>query len=250
MAIPPKKLKKDAIAEALCEIRFECEESESFPEVVLGRLAEFGQWREFNKTRLAAADIPESIRVQDPSLKTQPVMELAARDHGRMAKIGLNLLSYHRLQPYPGWGVFKPEIDHVVDFLFGAFQSFQATRVGFRYINFLTEEDHGVRTPQDLNFSVNVADETLCTPQNLNYRVEPSEAHSAIVRIASPDFVSSPLKQQIKVFVDVDVFTRSGTAIDSAAAVKDWIEAAHTVEKLEFFRLFTPEMLDRLVEVE
>ena len=76
MPVLPEKLKNDAIAEAVCEVRFECEESVSLPEIVVGRLAEFETWRDYQKVRLPISDIPVSIRYQDPNLKNQPVLEL------------------------------------------------------------------------------------------------------------------------------------------------------------------------------
>jgi hypothetical protein len=72
MLPPPKKLKNDAIAEALCEVRFECEESGSLPEIVVSKLAEFDPWRHFQKVRLPAYDIPPSIRSQVPHLRACP----------------------------------------------------------------------------------------------------------------------------------------------------------------------------------
>ena len=111
MALPPKKLKKDAIAEALCEVRFECEESTSLPETVVSKLAEFEPWRQFAKVRLAASDIPASLRSQVPNFKNQPLLVLREENGPRQAKIGANVMSYHRLAPYPGWATFKAEIE-------------------------------------------------------------------------------------------------------------------------------------------
>ena len=246
----PKKLKKDAIAEAICEIRFECEESLSLPEIVIGRLADFDAWRDFEKFRLPVSDIPASIRSQDPNLKKQPVVELRERNGSRLAKIGVNILSYHRLAPYTGWESFKPEIDRTIEFLFGLFQSFKATRLGFRYVNVFTAEDHGVNDVRHLNYSVNLAGDDLQDPQNLNYRKVRSDVHSVQVRIASPEFVSGPIAKKVQVLVDLDVFTPDGFETNEAETAKAWVEDAHTYEKEEFFRLFTDEMKQRLVEAE
>lgn len=60
----PKKLKKDAIAEALCEVRFECEESVSLPEIVVGKLAEFQLWRSFQKVRLPVSEVVPENRTE------------------------------------------------------------------------------------------------------------------------------------------------------------------------------------------
>ncbi len=246
----PKKLKKDAIAEALFEVRFECDESVSLPEIVVGRLAESDVWRDFEKFRLPVADIPAPIRSQDPKLKTEPILELRERNGSVLAKIGVNVLSYHRLAPYPGWETFKPEIDRTIEFLFVSFQSFKATRLGFRYVNVFTAEDHGVNDVRHLNYSVNLAGDDLQDAQNLNYRKVRSDIHSVQVRIASPEFVSGPIAKKVQVLVDLDVFTPDGFETNEAETAKAWVEDAHIYEKEEFFRLFTDEMKQRLVEAE
>jgi uncharacterized protein (TIGR04255 family) len=250
MALPPKKLKKDAIAEALCEVRFECEESTSLPETVVSKLAEFEPWRQFAKVRLAASDIPASLRSQVPNFKNQPLLVLREENGPRQAKIGANVMSYHRLAPYPGWATFKPEIDSAVDYLFRSFQSFRATRLGFRYVNVFTEADHGITAVTNLNYSVNVAGEELHDPQNLNYRLVRSDDHIVQIRIASPEFVSGNITGKVQVLADVDVFTPHNFELTDADAAKRWIEDAHTYEKEEFFKLFTEKMKQRLVEVE
>lgn len=250
MAPPPKKLKKDAIAEALCEVRFECEESTSLPETVVSKLAEFEPWRQFAKIRLAASDIPASLRSQVPDFKNQPVLVLREENGSRLAKIGANVVSYHRLAPYAGWPTFKPEIDSTVDYLFRSFQAFRATRLGFRYVNVFTEDDHGITGVANLNYSVSVAGEKLDAPQNLNYRLLRSDDHIVQVRIASPDFVSGSIGKKIQVLADVDVFTPDNFEATDAEAIKRWIEDAHTYEKEEFFKLFTDRMMQRLVEIE
>lgn len=246
----PKKLKEDAIAEAICQVRFECEESASLPEIVIGKLAEFEVWRDFEKSRLPAADIPVSIRSQVPSLKNQSVLELREKGGSQLVQIGLNVLSYHRLAPYPGWESFKPEIDRTIDFLFGEFQSFKATRLGFRYVNAFTAEDHGVNDVGHLNYTVNLAGDDLQDPQNLTYRKERSDNHFVLVRIASPEFVSGSIGKKVQVLLDLDVSTPDGFETDQAETAKAWIEDAHTYEKEEFFRLFTDEMKQRLVEAD
>ncbi len=250
MSATPKKLTKDAIAEALIDIRFECEESVSLPEIVVGKLAELEAWRDFQKVRLPVSEIPATIRSQDPSLKNQPVLEIRETNGSRLVKIGVNILSFHRLAPYPGWESFKPEIYNVIDGLFSSFQDFKATRLGFRYINIFTDTDHGVKNVRHLNYSVKVAGQDLQEPQNLNYKIARSNVHTALVRIASSEFVSGPAGRTIDVLVDLDVFTPEGWSTDDVGVAQKWVEAAHTYEKEEFFKLFTDDMITKLVEIE
>lgn len=242
----PEKLKKDAIAEAICEVHFECEESYSLPEIVVGRLAEFDMWRDFAKIRLPLSDVPAPVRFSDPNLKNAPILQLNEPNGERSVKIGVNVFSLHRLAPYPGWAAFKAEIEEALGFLFSSFKEFKATRLGLRYVNAFTEEDHGVGSVRLLNYSVSVADQTLQEPQNLNYQRVRSDSHIVQVRIASPEFVTGPVR--IQVLVDVDVRTLAGLIMDDVDTAQAWVESAHTYEKEEFFNLFTDEMLKRLVE--
>ena len=242
----PEKLKKDAIVEALCEVRFECDESASLPEIVVGKLAEFELWRDFEKKRLPVSDIPAPIRSSNPSLKNEPILQLNEANGARAIKIGANVFSFHRLAPYPGWEAFKPEIDQSLDYLFGSFKDFKATRLGFRYLNAFTYEDHEVANPRSLNYTVTVAGTELTEPQNLNYRRQPSEKHTVQVRIASPEFVSGAKK--LHVLVDLDVHTPDGVETVDVGVARNWIEDAHTYEKEEFFALFTDEMMQKLAE--
>ena len=247
MTRTPAKLNPDAIAEAICEVRFECEESKSLPELVVGKLAAFRNWEQFAKIRLPISDIPAPIRAQDPNLRNQPSLELRQAQNLRLAKIGPNVLSYHRLAPYPGWDDFKNEIEETIKFLFASFNDFECTRIGFRYVNLFTDK-HGVSGVGELNYSVNVAGEPLSGPQNLNYNRSQSEDHIVQVRIASPEFVSGPDLTEVRAVVDLDVFTPGQFETHNADTAVRWIEEAHNFEKEEFFRLFTEEMRKRLVE--
>ena len=103
---------------------------------------------------------------------------------------------------------------------------------------------------RDLYYSVNLAGDNLQDPQNLTYRKVRSDNHVVQVRIASPEFVTAPIGKKVQVLLDLDVFTPNGFETNDAGTAKTWIEDAHTYEKEEFFRLFTDEMKDRLVEAD
>ena len=244
----PRKLKKDAIVEALCEVRFDSSESKEVPELVVGRLADCENWKKFGKARLPISDVPAPVRQQNASLRNQPVLELRDSDRARVVKIGSNVVSYHALAPYPGWDSFRPELDDMLDFVFGAFEDFQALRLGFRYVNLVNEKDHLVPDVMALNYSATVAGTQLEPPLNLNYQIARGEEYRATVRIASPDFVPAKIKEPYSALIDVDVSTPEGSTIASVDAAKAWIIKAHDIEKDEFFKLFHPEHLAQLIE--
>jgi uncharacterized protein (TIGR04255 family) len=241
----PKKLKKDAIAEALCEVRFECDE---VPELVVGKLGSHDAWRGYRTQRLPVADVPTSIRQTNPSLRHQPILEAQAPDGSRIVKIGSSVISYHVLAPYCGWEAFREELGSALNFVFSSLTSFKATRLGFRYINLLTTQDHQIASVTDLSLSISVAGKPFQPPFNLNYQSQRSSEHVALVRVASPEFVSGRVGRVLDALIDVDVSTPAGFETNDLALATDWIQRAHQFEKEEFFTLIPPVILEQLVE--
>jgi len=241
MARIPVKLKKDPIAEAIFEIRFT---SGGLPEVVVGTLA--AHWEGFIPQRLAAADIPATIRTQDPNLQYQPLLELRRSECPRLIKIGEKMLSYHALPPYPGWSILEPELNVTIDFLFSSLNQFEATRLGLRYVNVLTDE-HFIENVNSLSLAISVADAPLGVPMNLNYLETHGSDYLGLVRLASKDFVGNP-SPGLSALVDVDVFTPPTFRSTDPVRAKAWLNEAHIFEKSQFFRLFSDDWLDKMEE--
>jgi uncharacterized protein (TIGR04255 family) len=239
----PRKLKTDAVAEALLEVRFD---STELGELVVGKLASHEMWKSFPSNRLPFADIPAPIRQADPNLAYQAVLERRNPDMARVVKIGDRVFSYHALPPYPGWDVWEPELFRAVEFVFTAIEGFAAKRLGFRYINVLTP-DHSVHSARMLNFNVAVAGASLDAPLNLNYLRTPSELHNAIVRIASKEFVQNPVPG-LSALLDIDVFTPAGFSTADISQARQWVSEAHEYLKEEFFGLLTDALKQKLVE--
>lgn len=237
----PRKLKKDPIVESVFEVRFTSDEP---GELTVGKLAGGPLWNSFEVKRLPLADFPAPIRTADPNLMYQPVLEL--RGNKRAAKIGERVFSYHVLSPYPGWEIYQPELSEAVDFVFSALKGFAATRLGLRYINTFTLE-HFVKDISSLNMKVSLAGDDLLGPLNLNYRVRGDDMHEVMVRIATPEFLTNPTPG-VTTLVDIDVFTPKTMNAPELAKTKSWINTAHDVEKAEFFRLFTKDLMDKLAE--
>ncbi len=241
----PRKLKKDAIIEAICEVRFECAE---VAELVIGRLADCEPWRDFAKTRLAGADIPAPIRDKEPAFRYQPSIELRNSEASRIVKVGSKVISYHVLKPYCGWEIFQPEIETMYKQIFDLFDDFSATRIGFRYINALTKEDHLIGNIIDLTSSVKISEQQLRAPLNLNYRVKCSDEHEVAVRIASPEYVVGTVPNEMTVLIDVDVYTPANFTATDNEVTNIWTVKAHDYEKAEFFKLIPRDILGQLIE--
>jgi uncharacterized protein (TIGR04255 family) len=243
-----RKLKKDAIVEALWEVRFEAAESTQVPELVVAKLAGHSRWSHFRKVRLPLSDVPATLRQQDPTLRSQATLELRQPEGSRVVKIGSNVLSYHVLAPYCGGEQFTGEINEAIDFVFAAIENFKATRFGLRYINAMNETDHHIKNVTDLSLRISVSGEILTSPVNLAYRNVRGPNHWSMVRIASPEFVTGSANIPMNALVDVDLLTPPEFESDDASMARDWVNEAKKYELEDFWRLIPKQIQDEIVE--
>lgn len=241
----PRKLKDDAVTEANFEIRFDPDPS-SIPEVLYGRLADTSEWRGFTQKRLPAADIPAALRRADPNLRYQASIALTNPDGASTVRIGPQMIAYARLAPYPGWEVLGSEIDRTIDVLFAALPNVSVTRLGLRYVNALRSDVHGINGIGDLNLNIVIAKEQVTKKLNLNYLSPVSDDSTCTLRIATSEFVQGQVPDNTTVIADLDVYTNEPYKTSNKDVVKQWKELAHAKEKYNFFRLLTPETIQRL----
>ena len=240
----PRKLKHDAIIEALIEMRFE---TRTKPEFLLVRLNEMNAWSDFKESRLPAFSIPEQIREVDPNLRFQPIFEL--QKDQRSLRIGPSVASFHLRQPYQGWATFGKEVESVVDAVFSKTDGLVVRRLGLRYLNAFTSDVHQIRGPGDLDVAVTIGAEAVKDGININRTLTISNDMLCTVKIATPSFVMGSLPAKTSVVVDIDVFTPDSFETRDPSAAKRWIENAHTIEKQEFFVLLKDETIRSLEEI-
>lgn len=245
MSVAEIHLKQDGIKEALFEIRFD---TPVMPEAVIGRLTEAPAWSDFAPTRLPTADMPQQMRMIDPSLRFTPSYELA-KPGTELIRIGPNLLSYHRMGPYPGWDQHAPMLKLVVETLFATIAVLTPVRLGFRYVNALNGSDQGISTAADLALKVAVGEGEGFVPASfaLNYRHQNQPGHIEQVQVATPDYVQQQAGQpEFSVLVDIDIFTPDLYPVNDAKNVLAWIDTAHTLLKDNFFKLLPAATIEEL----
>ncbi|HVP46883.1 MAG TPA: TIGR04255 family protein [Bryobacteraceae bacterium] len=239
----PKKLKNDAIVEAILEVRFD---TTTIPEILFGRLADYEPWKELSQRRLPAYDIPATLRQVDPNLRFQAVFELSGEQ--RAVRIGPQVVSYHRTVPYIGWERFWPELQQTITGLFETANGLIIHRLGLRYLNALRSDLHGIASISDLDLEIKVASEWVTGYVNLNFTIDVASNAACMVRIATTEFVQGKLPPNTSVYVDVDVFTKDGFETRERETVESWVTAAHDSEKEQFFRLLTDRSIEALKE--
>jgi uncharacterized protein (TIGR04255 family) len=241
----PRRLKHDAILEALLEIRFDNSE---LPEVTVGRLIDHSPWREYERVRAPISDIPAVVRLSDPNLRFQPLVELKEQGKQRLVKIDTNVISFHNLRPYLGWDNFRTEIDAVVTLLFNKISGISVHRLGLRYINALKPSRHYVTNISDLNMDISVTGAAIKENSNINYRFRPDKDFFVPSRVATPDFVHGNLFQDSIVYIDVDVFTPQNYRVSDPTTIRAWINEAHEHEKDAFLKLLPDRVINQLKE--
>jgi uncharacterized protein (TIGR04255 family) len=241
----PKKLSRNAILEALLEIRFE---TKQVGELLVGRLASAAPFEGYKVTRLPIASFPAEVRDADANLRFQPTLQLASPTPSELIKIGPHVISLHVLAPYPGWGVLSGRLSLLMDTLFGAVSDLSIARLGLRYINAITP-DHGVGRISDLQFSVELAGQQTNTEMVFSHRFKVDAEIHGTLSLATPSFVNGPnLPNECAAFVDIDIFTPRALGQTAPKAVLHWVERAHDAEKAAFFGLFSDAQIKALKE--
>lgn len=244
----PKRLRDDAIIETVLQVQFANSRQSVVPEVVLGRLSDFGTG--FSTVRLPQADLPAALRRSNPQFSHLPLMELR-RDPGRVMRIGENVLSWHVLgvKAYPGWEDFSQELKAAVAHLFDKVEGVEISNVSLRYINALVRDRHFISGVHDLVLRVDVGRTQFLGPLNLNLGEQPEEGRYLVTtRVADPSFVQGTLPPGSVAIVDVEVSTLPGFRARTAEEVLGWVEDAHMQEKRAFFRLIPEHAQAQLTE--
>jgi uncharacterized protein (TIGR04255 family) len=242
----PTKLKRDAIAEALFEIRFS---HDSLSEAVCGRLLNADVWKTFRQVRLPLGEVPHQIRENDHALKYQPIFELCDETKTEnKVRIGPNVLSFHVVGTYPGWEVFRKELHKMIHALLEHSNSIRVERLCLRYLNALNKQHHHISNIHELNIKLEVALQSPGEEIFLAYNRAKSDL-MAVIRIATKSFVGGPLLTDANSFVDVEVFGNNNDNFQSCENVKDWTESAHIFEKECFFELLPAAVIEQLRDV-
>ena len=242
----PKKLTTDTIVEALLEVQFETSE---LSELAIGRLAAFPQWQRYPAVALPASNIPAALRRADPNMGRLPILEKREAGSAEFGRIGDRAISLHRQRPYSGWENFGPKCHELLSFVYASgLADLKVTRLGLRYVNAFTEKDHGIKSLSELELTMAVGPDQLGARAMLYFERRSHEDMIAQVKIASKELIANPTPNDLAVFVDVDVILPPEAGGLNEEAAHQWLERAHTQEKIQYFSLYTKDMMKRLVE--
>jgi uncharacterized protein (TIGR04255 family) len=241
---PPKKLKHDAILEAIVEIQFD---HQTVSEIVVGALAGNSLWAGYQSVRLPIADFPAGLRDSDPALRHQAIIQLQRPQPGELVKIGPRAISLHHLAPYDGWDSFSSRVSVLIDVLTSTIPSMHVTRTGLRYVNALTPA-HGFESIWDLQLTLEVGGQKPSSDFTAVYRSYGSDGMLAQVTVAAPAFVNNLSVPNAVALIDIDVSCQTPLGAAPPEDLRVWFERAHSFEKEAFFSLWPVAKVESLRE--
>lgn len=241
----PKKLKKDFIVEALCEIRFE---SDDLEEVMLASLASSGFWAGYPIKRLPGSSIPHDLKEFDPRAFYQPVLERRSQESGEFVRLSPRSISYHVVESYPGGDEFVKKVIEMANVLMRSSTSVKIRRIGFRYINIVRKDYCPVTGVSDLSISLLKNSQPMGGEFNFTYLESAGSHHQVTTRLATPHYIQGKKIADAICAIDIDVFTPDGFLSTDAHVVSEWVELAHRYEKESFFSHFSQQQIKTMEE--
>ncbi|MDQ6970222.1 MAG: TIGR04255 family protein [Mariprofundus sp.] len=188
------------IIEALCEFRFA--QSDNWDSTIYGAFwnqiqSEYPNKEERKQISLGIKIGPDGQQGQ--SVVNENAHMLFKSDNGKsLVQLQPNLLTVNVLEPYQGWGMFKPKISAAYE-EFGNVGSFSLERVGLRYVNRMPELDSGLDYSHWLSKSPYVSEVVLNHLNGVHSMVSvPIDENRLSVTVAT----ESP--QGGALFVDID----------------------------------------------
>jgi uncharacterized protein (TIGR04255 family) len=245
MAVLPVALARDTIVECVFELRFvgaHPSVAEILPGIIFGRYPD----RFTNVTTLPLAQMPRSVREQNPQLKHFPLTSLDG-PHARMM-FGESSVAVSFLKPYWGWAKAKPMILECINAAVETRLTGRPERYGLKYVNVLKEGSDEFDLSQT-RVCVELGGFQLKSAGNMAVHGE-IELHGCtnIVDIATGGRVVIPGQQEAEIGVIISVDTvRNSTGDDVISSLPHQVlETLHETEKEIFFGLLTDPTIERL----
>jgi len=236
----PKKLQKDTILEAICELRFSSSQqslSDILPGILYQNLA--GEYPKSEK--LPIGSLPAHILLADPDLKYKAITKLIGDKCSLL--IGNHVLTVSKSRPYEGWDRFKQRINRVFEILNDTKLIMNVERVSLRYTNVLPTEQ-GMIGNELIQFNGSLGPYDLANEQTyIRTKIKRNDCLN-IIQIRSHATVGSGPETLVRgILFDIDTLYNQNLS-------RFWIERdsildkIHDTEKEIFFGSLTKNAID------
>lgn len=235
------KIEPCPIIEAIMEIRFESKFEEG---VVFGLV--FNQLKnEYLKiTNLPILEIPSSLRKRDPQLIYLPYYRVESiTDNNKLVQIGPKVLSIIIKGNYPGWEVFKKEIQYGLQKLQESEVISSVSRFSLRYINFF---DDNILSKS--NLSILLGGKPLDSVNTvMRFELKDDNIINVLTMASSAQL---KIESVVRKGATIDIDTVFNGPFDSFFYQRDEImKKCHDAEKKLFFSLMSDDYESKLKDV-
>lgn len=232
----PTRIKPCPIVEAAVEMRFVSNEPwRNMPGLLAPRL----RGRYPQDSELPLAGMPEAVRLQDPNLAFQPLVQYESPKFlFRFGPRAATLIT--RPNQYPGWQLFRDELHWLWSQMADAQFVREGERLGMRYVDFFKED---IFLKLILNISVD--DKAIRGVEQTYSVVVPDGDATARLVLANAALLRTGQEARKGSVLDLDVWRRL-TSEDFFAEARTHIERLHDINKRLFFGLLKPDFLATL----
>lgn len=241
----PIRLGAEPLLEAVCEMRFQSRfpATNILPGLLLHGLRTDGV--EMSMQTLPASNVPKEIRAVDPALRDAPLIALNWGD--RTISIGDSLISVSSSKRYPGWDIFRAEIEQVFHIAAESHIIQSISRFSVKYVDLIPDGNTYAAGGLDIDLRLG---ELRLVRQNTAIRMEvqdPPFLHVVSALTAADAFREGavPVRGSL---IDVDTLHLAPEHDVHAfmARLSEILDDAHLRNKRMFFECLTQETLDRL----
>lgn len=234
----PKKLRKEPLIEAVCELRFKSDK-DSIADLLPGLIFQKLDNRFPKVEKLPASNLPAELFKHDPNLRYIPTIKLTGEPYSIM--IGEHVFSLSCTRPYAGWDEFSSLIIELLAILKQTSLITHPERISLKYIDILLATEGF--TLDALNLELQIGGNRITTaPVQLRTELN-GEEFTNIIQVGSPAQVAlnaGPLIDGI--LIDIDTISRTMPS-DFWLISKDFLDRAHAISKSMFFDLLKPETI-------
>ncbi len=228
----------NTIVNCVFDIHFE---SDVITESFLNTISQVDNFEEIIK--LPLHQIPESIRKNDPSLKSEPLYEIRSQSNQEYKILmGDNIIGIAILNQYSSWtDSFFPKIKEVFKIILDSGKINTISRLGLRYVDFLKDED--IFKTGKINININ---SSTVNDKKMFLRIEDSiedifynKVITNNVHYAETPEIGSVI--DIVTFVENKVFLVDDTF--SKTDFFDIIDKLHQINKMKFKEVINDERI-------
>ncbi|MBU0482830.1 MAG: TIGR04255 family protein [Proteobacteria bacterium] len=235
----PKKLRKEPLIEAVCELRFKSDK-DSISDLLPGLIFQKLDKRFPNVQKLPASALPPVVLKNDPNLRYIPTIKLTGEEPISIM-IGEHVFSLSATRPYVGWEKFLSTINELLVILKQTSLITFPERISLKYIDILLAEE-GL-TLDALNLELHIGGNRITTePVHLRTELNAGE-FTNVIQISSPAQVPLDKGPILKgIVVDIDTISLT-MPTDFWSNQEDFLNRAHVVSKSMFFNLLKTETI-------